>query len=524
MTDVPATLIGKFNVPPIPRWVGFVAACIGMFMAILDIQVVVTSLRVIEEALKIGPELMSWIQTSYLIAEIIAIPLTGLLMRVFTMRLLFAVGLLFFTLASIGCAFSVGFTDLLVWRVFQGFSGGLLIPLVFSSIFLLFPAGFQQTMATTIAGFLAVLAPTLGPVIGGFITEYYSWHWLFLINVVPGIVAIITGAICLPRAALHLKLLKTLDWISVIMLGIALAMLVVGLKEAPTRGWISWPVLGCFTVSIISAWFLWRRPNPAIMFHLLEDRALTFGCVLSFLLGFSLFGMVYLMPVFLAFVDGFGPLKIGEYTLVNGAAQLIAAPIVVQLDRRFDARWLAGLGFALFAVGLFMSANQTVNTDYWDMFWPQVVRGLAVALCILPPIRFALALMPLDKIGDASGLFNVSRNIGGAIGIALIDTVMFSRAPVYGDRIMDALKVDPAAAAKMLGMAVGDLPVPEDSSGFLSIMESVQGASLALAINECWLLLGAVCLLSLPILWWLGPIRSAIPVSKLPLNEISNLR
>ncbi len=524
MTDKPALAIGKFNVPPIPRWLGFVAACVGMFMAILDIQVVVTSLPVIEKALKIGADFMSWIQTSYLIAEIIAIPLTGLLMRVFTMRLLFAVGLLAFTLASIGCALSVGFADLLVWRVFQGFAGGLLIPLVFSSIFLLFPPGFQQTLATTVGGFLAVLAPTLGPVAGGWITEHYTWHWLFLINVVPGIIAIITGTICLPRAGLQLKLLKNLDWFSVLLLGVALALLVVGLKEAPSRGWISWPVLGCFAVSLISSWILWRRPNPAIMFHLLEDRALTFGCILSFLLGFCLFGMVYLMPVFLAFVRGHGPLEIGVITLVNGAAQLIAAPIVVQLDRRFDARWLAGLGFGLFAVGLFMSTNQTIESDSPQMFWPQVVRGCAVALCILPPIRFALALMPLDKIGDASGLFNVSRNIGGAIGIALIDTVMFSRAPIYTDQIMEALKVDPAAAAKLLGMSVADLPTPDDSSGLLGIMDSIQGASLAMAINECWLMLGVVCLVALPVLWWLGPIRSAVPVSKLAPNELSNLQ
>jgi MFS transporter, DHA2 family, multidrug resistance protein len=519
MTDTPIALSGKFDVPPFPRWLGFIAACIGMFMAILDIQVVVTSLPVIEEALGIGADSMSWVQTSYLIAEVIAIPLTGLLMRVFTMRWLFAVSLLVFTIASIGCALSGGFVDLLVWRVLQGFAGGVLIPLVFSSIFLLFPNGFQQTVATTLGGFLAVLAPTLGPIAGGWLTEHYSWHWLFLINVGPGLLAIVVGFFCLPRGKMNLGLLKTLDWFSVMLMGAALALLLIGLKEAPSQGWLSPIVLMCFAVAVLSAWILWRRPNPAIMFHLFEDRALTFGCALSFLLGFCLFGMVYLQPVFLAFVHGYGPLKIGEYTLVNGAAQLIAAPLVVQLDRRFDARWLAGVGFALFAVGLFMSTRQTLDTDYDGMFWPQVVRGCAIALCILPPIRFALALMPLDKIGDASGLFNVSRNIGGAIGIALIDTVMFSRAPDFTEKIMDSMKTNPVAAAAMLGMPVTDLPGPDDSSGLLGIMDAIQGASLTMAINECWFMLGAVCLLALPILWVLGPIRSAIPATKLALDE-----
>jgi MFS transporter, DHA2 family, multidrug resistance protein len=518
MIDSPAALSAKFDIPPVPRWIGFIAACIGMFMAILDIQVVVTSLPVIEEALKIGADSMSWVQTSYLIAEVIAIPLTGLLMRVFTMRLLFAGSLLTFTLSSIGCALSGGFMDLLVWRVIQGFAGGMLIPLVFSSIFLLFPRGFQQTAATTLGGFLAVLAPTLGPIAGGWLTEHYSWHWLFLINVGPGIVAILAGYFSLPRGNVNIGLLKNLDWFSVVLMGAALAMLLIGLKEAPTQGWFSPIVLFCFIVSVSSSWFLWLRPNPAIMFHLFEDRALAFGCALSFLLGFCLFGMVYLQPVFLAFVHGYGPLKIGQYTLINGAAQLIAAPIVVQLDRRFDARWLSGIGFGLFAIGLYMSSQQTIETDYAGMFWPQVVRGFAVALCILPPVRFALGLMPLDKIGDASGLFNVTRNIGGAIGIAMIDTLIFSRSPEFSEKIMTALKSDPVAAAAMLGMTVGDLPTPDDSSGLLSIMDSIQGASLTMAINECWIMLGSICLIALPLLWILGPIRSAIPSTKLALE------
>jgi MFS transporter, DHA2 family, multidrug resistance protein len=506
---------GQFRVPQVPRWLGFLATCMGMFMAILDIQLVVTALPVIESALKIGADQMSWVQTSYLIAEVIAIPLTGLLMRVFSMRWLFTGSLIVFTLASIGCASSVGLYDLLLWRVLQGFAGGVLIPMVFASIFLLFPVGIQQTIATTLGGFLAVLVPSLGPIAGGWLTEHYSWHWLFLINVVPGIVAVVIGFLCLPRGKFQLGLLGHLDWLSLVLMGIGLALLLVGLKEAPTRGWLSLPVVGCFAITIVFSWIIWRRPNPAIMFHLFEDRALAYGCAFSFLLGFSLFGMVYLMPVFLAFVRGHGPLEIGIITLINGISQLVAAPIAVQVDRHFDARWLTGIGFAVFAVGLFMSTHQTVDTDYNEMFWPQVVRGLAIAFCILPPIRLALGFIPLDKIGDASGLFNVSRNIGGAIGIALIDTVIFSRAPEFTDQIMIALKTDPAAAAKMLGLPIADLPSPDDSSGLMGIMDSIQGASLSMAINECWFLLGAVCLLAFPVLWMLGPIRNAIPVTKL---------
>ena len=168
-------------------WAGFLLMCLGMFMAILDIQVVATSLPAIQQALAISPDAMSWVQTAYLIAEVIAIPLTGLFTRVLTLRWLVAAAVALFTLASIGCAYSGGFAVLLVFRVVQGFAGGVLIPAVFTAVFLLFPPSLHA-VATTIGGVVAVLAPTVGPVVGGWITETWSWPWLFLINVIPGLI------------------------------------------------------------------------------------------------------------------------------------------------------------------------------------------------------------------------------------------------------------------------------------------------------------------------------------------------
>jgi MFS transporter, DHA2 family, multidrug resistance protein len=506
---------GQLQVPRVPRWIGFLALCVGMAMAILDIQVVVTSLPVIEKALNIGADQMSWVQTAYLIAEVIAIPLTGLLMRVFSLRLLLVTALVAFTLASIGCAFSHGFADLLVFRVAQGAAGGILIPIVFSAIFLLFPPGFEQSIATTLAGFLAVLAPTLGPLIGGWLTEHYSWHWLFLINVIPGIVSIIAGYFALPRFKIQMNEFKNLDWLSLLLLALGLSALLIGLKYAPKDGWLSFYVVPWFMISLASAYALWRRPNPAIMFHLLEDRALAFGCMLSFLIGFVLYANIYLIPVFMAFVRGHTPLEIGTTTLVMGVAQLVTAPFSVQIDRYFNARWLAALGFGMFALGLFMNAHFTVNSDYADYFWPQVVRGVASAFCVLPPIRLALALLPLDKIGDASGLFNLTRNIGGAIGIAVVDTMIWQRTPAYVDQINEWLKSDVSKAATALGMTVDDLPAPDDAMGLLNISDAIGQAGLTSALNECWMLLGWVCLLALPVILLVGPVRSALPIRKL---------
>src|SRR6201996_5321197 len=215
MSDQPAT--AEDNAA---TWLGFVLMCLGMFMAILDIQVVATSLPAIQHALAISRDAMSWIQTAYLIAEITAIPLTGLLTRVLTLRWLFVSAISLFTLASIGCAFSGDFAILVSFRVLQGFAGGMLIPVVFSAVFLLFPLRLHP-LATTLAGIMAVLAPTIGPVVGGWITETWSWHWLFLINVAPGVIAAAATPFLLPRDEIDLAEFKNLDVLSLILMTVA---------------------------------------------------------------------------------------------------------------------------------------------------------------------------------------------------------------------------------------------------------------------------------------------------------------
>ncbi len=505
----------RITLPGIPRWIGFIALCIGMAMAILDIQVVVTSLKVISAAFQIGDDQISWVQTAYLIAEVIAIPLTGLLMRVFTLRWLLVASLVFFTLASIFCAYSNSYAELLVGRIAQGFAGGVLIPIVFTAIFLLFPPSMEQSLATTLAGFLAVLAPTLGPLIGGWLTEHYSWHALFLINVPPGLLAITMGYFALPKQAIRTEELRDLDYFSLALLGVGLSALLIGMKYAPQDGWLAPHVIVWLALAAASLWWLWMRPNPAVMFHLLEDRSLAFGCMLSFLTGFVLYANIFLIPFFLASVRGYGPLAIGLTTLVMGLSQLFTAPLSVQIDRYSNARILSAVGFVVFGVGLFMNANLTMLSDSQSFFWPQLVRGVASAFIVLPPIRFALALMPLHKVGDASGLFNVARNIGGALGIAVVDTLIWQRSPVYADQVSLWIKTAPEKAAVALAIPLSDVPAPDDAMGMMSITESIGQFGITGAINESWIALGCVSLLALPLLWWVGPVASAAPLKKL---------
>ena len=491
-------------------WAGFFAMCLGMFMAILDIQVVVTSLPTIQAALDVEKDLISWVQTAYLIAEVIAIPLTGFLTRALTMRGLFVIAIGVFTLASAACAYSTGFGMLITARVVQGFAGGMLIPLVFSAVFLLFPVR-QQAIATTIAGVLAVLAPTIGPVVGGWITETYSWPWLFLINIAPGVLALLVVAGCLEKERPALDRLRSLDLLSLLFLALGLASLEVALKEAPDLGWMSGLVVGFLTIAVLSGGsFVQRTLNnarggestPALVdLTLFQNRNFAIGCFLSFVFGIGLFGSVYLMPVFLGFIRDHGAFGIGQVMLVTGAAQLVAAPIAVQLERRVDARLLTACGFALFALGLAMSTAQTRETDFDEMFWPQLVRGGAIMLCLLPPTRIALGRLPTDRVADGSGLFNLMRNLGGAIGLALIDTVIYARAPVHGERLAERLMQGDIEAGRIVGLPDGIMrgePIGEITASMEAVVRPLlEKAGLVQAINEAWAVLAALTLLGL---------------------------
>jgi MFS transporter, DHA2 family, multidrug resistance protein len=485
-------------------WLGFVLMCVGMFMAILDIQVVATSLPAIQQALQISPDAMSWIQTAYLIAEIIAIPLTGLLTRVFSLRWLFAGSVSLFTVASIGCAVSGHFAVLLVFRAIQGFSGGMLIPAVFSAVFLLFPQRLHA-VATTIAGVVAVLAPTIGPVVGGFITDTWSWPWLFLINVVPGLVAALATPRLLPRQPINLPELSKLDLRALALLAAALASLEIGLKDAPQRGWLSPTCIALFALSASCTVLLIQRSllsaHPILRLDSLRRRTFAAGCALSFCLGVGLFGAVYLMPVFLAFVRNHGAFEIGTVMLVTGVAQLIAAPCVMLLESQVDARVLTAVGFALFAAGLTMSAFEPRTADFAEMFAPQVVRGIAIMFCLLPPTRIALGDLPAAEVADASGLFNLMRNLGGAIGIALIDTIIYGRVGIHAADFRDRLLAGDVSAAKAIGLRPDLLlhrpPGAPDDAVIAYVQPLVEKASLALCVNEAWMLLGGVALLGL---------------------------
>jgi DHA2 family multidrug resistance protein len=313
-------------------------------------------------------------------------------------------------------------------------------------------------------------------------------------------------------------LLRTLDVAGLALLAFCLGSLQIGLKEAPDRGWLTAPVLALLAASLVAgALFVMRMlrgSEPIVQLRAFRDRGFAVGCALSFILGMGLYGSVYLMPVFLAFVRGHGPLAIGIVMLVTGVAQLFTAPVAVALEQRSSARLLTVAGFALFGLGLAMSAFATRETDFDGMFWPQVVRGGAIMFCLLPPTRLALGSLLPEAVPDASGVFNLMRNLGGAIGIALIDTVIYGRAPGHAEALKQRLAAGDASAFDLVGVPVmapgGTGGLPTDPGILAFVQPLLEKAALVDAINEAWAMLACAtfvgCALAL-----LAPRRAEAP-------------
>jgi DHA2 family multidrug resistance protein len=309
----------------------------------------------------------------------------------------------------------------------------------------------------------------------------------------------------LPRRPAFPGELRQLDVISLVLMAAALASLEIGLKQAPQRGWLAPSCGGLLLASAAGIGvFLWRTrraSHPVLRLAALKRRSFALGCALSFCLGVGLFGSVYLMPVFLAFVRGHDAFEIGVIMLVTGVAQLVAAPFAALLESRVGARPLTAAGFALFAFGLGLSYDQPRTADFHEMFWPQVLRGIAIMFCLLPPTRIALGDLPEIEVADASGLFNLMRNLGGAIGIALIDTILYGRVAAYAENFRDRLLAGDVTAAKAIGLDPAQLlnrpPGPPTESEIAFVRPLVEKASLALCVNDAWLLLAGFAIIGL---------------------------
>lgn len=419
--------------PPLDRrrMVAFVCMVFGMFMAILDIQIVSASLNEIQAGLSASGDEIPWVQTSYLIAEVISIPLSGTLSRVLSTRWMFSISAGGFTLMSLMCATSSSIGEMIVWRAAQGFIGGGMIPTVFASAFTIFPPT-KRTIVSPMIGLVATLAPTIGPTVGGYLTDLFSWHWLFLINIVPGIFVTVSTWFLVDFDRPNLDLLKSFDWAGLAFMAGFLGCLEYVLEEGPNHDWLQdEAVFVCALVCSVSALlFFWRvftARQPIVDLRAFSDRNFAGGCVFSFVMGIGLYGLTYLYPVYLARVRGYSALQIGETMFVSGLCMFATAPIAGKLSGKLDPRVMMAMGFTGFALGTWIVTGLTKDWDFWELLLPQVLRGCSLMLCMIPINNIALGTLPPERMKNASGLFNLTRNLGGAVGLALINTMLNAR-------------------------------------------------------------------------------------------------
>jgi DHA2 family multidrug resistance protein len=436
------------------RLIAFLIMVFGMFMSILDIQIVSASLTDIQAGLSASSSEVSWVQTAYLIAEVIAIPLSGFLSRALGTRLLFAISASGFTIASFLCGFASSIEQMILWRAIQGFLGAGMIPTVFASAYTVFPRS-KFHIVGPIIGLVATLAPTVGPTVGGFITDAMSWHWLFFINVVPGVIITVGVLALVDFDQPNFALLDRFDWWGLIFMAGFLGSLEYVLEEGPQYEWLQdTSVAICAAVCAFSAVAFFTRvltaQEPIVDLRAFTDRNFSVGCVLQFCVGIGLYGLTYIYPRYLAEVRGYSALMIGETMFVSGATMFLMAPIVGRMMLKVDLRLIIAFGLVVFALGSYQMTWITRDYDFYELMIPQILRGIGMMCAMVPTNNIALGTLRPDRVKNASGLFNLMRNLGGAVGLAVINEVLNDRTDLHISRLQERVTWGNATAVETL--------------------------------------------------------------------------
>ncbi|TAZ38928.1 MDR family MFS transporter [Rhizobium ruizarguesonis] len=430
---------------PLRMWAAVVGSTLGAFMAVLNIQIVNASLADIQGAIGAGMDDGGWISTSYLIAEIVVIPLSAWLARVFSLRNYLLTNAILFLIFSVACAFAANLQQMIILRAIQGFSGGVLIPMAFTIIITLLPKA-KQPIGLALFALSATFAPAIGPTIGGYLTENWGWEYIFYVNLVPG--ALMVGLLwaSLDRAPMDLKLLAKGDWPGIVTMAIGLAALQTVLEEGNKEDWFGSDFI--VRLSVIAAVSLTlfliielKTANPLLNLRLLVRRNFGFGIVPNFLLGIALYGSVFVLPIYLTRIQGYNSEQIGMVLAWTGIPQLLLIPLVPRLMKRFDVRLLIVVGFALFAASNFMNVHMTGDYASDQLFWPNIVRAIGQALVFTPLSAIATAGIEQENAGSASALFNMMRNLGGAVGIASLQTFLSKREQFHSNILTNSVSV-----------------------------------------------------------------------------------
>jgi MFS transporter, DHA2 family, multidrug resistance protein len=518
---VAATVTAK---PPSDRvslktWIGVLGTVLGAFMAVLDIQITNSSLKDIQAALGATLEEGSWISTAYLVAEIVVIPLTGWLSQVFSVRRYILVNATLFIIFSMLCASAWSLPSMIVFRALQGFTGGILIPMAFTVLLTTLPPA-KQPIGMALFAITATFAPSIGPTFGGWLTENFSWHYVFYINLIPGVLLLAAVWYAIAPRPMQLHLLKDGDWGGIFAMAIGLGSLQVVLEEGSRKDWFgSVLILRLTVISVIFlAIFFWielTRKKPFINLRLMTNRNFGLSSIINVTLGLGLYGSVYIMPLYLSQIQGYNAMQIGEVLMWVGFPQLLIIPFVPKLMQKIDVRVLIALGISLFAVSCFMNSTLTNQTGLDQLRWSQLVRAMGQPLIMVPLSSVATAGLPTSQAGSASGLFNMMRNLGGSIGIAAIATLLTNRQQFHSNRLGEAVSTYSLAAQERIQqltqyfISKGADATTAQQQAIEAIDQVVRREAYVMAFNDCFYFIAWALLLSGIAVFFLKKVKPA---------------
>ncbi|PTA51465.1 EmrB/QacA family drug resistance transporter [Shewanella morhuae] len=487
-------------------WIAVFGGLIGAFMAILDIQITNASLKEIQGSLGATLEEGSWISTAYLVAEMIAIPLSGWLSTGLSVRRYLLWTTAAFIFASILCSLAWNLEAMIAFRALQGFFGGALIPLAFRLILEFLPDN-KRAVGMALFGVTATFAPSIGPTLGGWLTEQFSWHYLFYINVPPGLLVMAMLAYGLEKKSVVWDKLKNVDLAGIVTMALGMGCLEVVLEEGNRKDWFGSELIRNLTIIaainiVLFVWIQLRRKEPLVNLRLLGKRDFLLSTVAYFLLGTALFGAIYLIPLYLSQVHDYTPLEIGGVIMWMGFPQLLVLPLVPKLMERFDSRYLAAFGFLMFAISYYMNSQMTADYAGPQMIASQIVRALGQPFILVPIGMLATMHLKPHENASASTVLNVMRNLGGAFGIALVATLSDTLSRAHLAHIKESLPAvstqaqDYLAQSASMLQAGGSDPYTAALQAKALLAKTMSQQAYIQAYNDVFYIMGALLLIA----------------------------
>lgn len=484
-------------------WIAVLAAMIGAFMAILNIQITNASLLDIEGGIGTGVDNGAWISTSYLIGEIVVIPLTAFFSNVFSFRRYILANSILFPLFSLSCAFAHDLGTMIVLRGLQGFAGGVLIPMAFTMVLTKLPKP-QQPLGLAIFALSVTFAPAIGPTIGGYLTENYGWQTIFFINAGPSAVMAVALALSLDKQPMRLGLLKEGDWFGIVTMAIGLSALQTVLEEGNKDDWFSSPFI--VKLSVVAFVFLsvfvaieLTVKKPLVKLSLLTQRNFGLGVLANILVGVALFGTVYILPQYLGQVQHYNAEQIGNVLAWTGLPQLLLIPLVPMMMKRVDVRLLAFIGIGVFAISCFMNVTLSADNAGDQFFLPNIVRAIGQALVITPVTAITTAMIAPADAAAASGLTNMLRNLGGAVGTASLGTILTKREQFHSNIIGQSVTLARSEVRQRIDQMTGyfqsrgvsDHALAQQDA-VIALGQTVKKQALIMGFSDTFLVIGVV--------------------------------